>query len=195
MKCADKWRRDAACGRFRAFIALRFDERSTARLVSARERLLDNAAEGRAVPDRDLHMTLAFLGDISADRADELQRIMKRAARPIPLLRADRYGHFGNLYFASVADTPELTATWRELTRSLSASGFRTEERDFIPHVTLARRVRLISSPETPDIRLRPVSLSLMRSELRREGAVYSEISSIGLCGRIVKNDFNRSRP
>lgn len=36
-------------GLIRAFIALRFDERSVSRLVSARERLLDNAAEGRAV--------------------------------------------------------------------------------------------------------------------------------------------------
>ena len=41
-------------GLIRAFIALRFDERSVSHLVSARERLLDNAAEGRAVPDRDM---------------------------------------------------------------------------------------------------------------------------------------------
>lgn len=171
-------------GLIRAFIALRFDERSVSRLVSARERLLDNAAEGRAVPDRDMHMTLAFLGDIDCRRTEELHRIIKRAARPVPPLRVDGYGHFGDLYFASVDGADELTLTVRELTRSLRDSGFRTEDRDFVPHVTLARKVRLISPPKTVPFELRPVMISLMRSELKRDGSVYTEISSVRLSGR-----------
>ena len=171
-------------GLIRAFIALRCDERLVSRLVSARERLLDNAAEGRAVPDRDMHMTLAFLGDIDCRRTEELHRIIKRAARPVPPLRVNGYGHFGDLYFASVDSGDELTLTVEELTRCLRDSGFRTEDRDFVPHVTLARKVRLISPPKIVPFKLRPVMISLMRSELKRDGAVYTEISSVGLSGR-----------
>ena len=159
-------------GLIRAFIALRFDERSVSHLVSARERLLDNAAEGRAVPDRDMHMTLAFLGDIDCRRTEELHRIIKRAARSVLPLRVNGYGHFGDLYFASVDSADELALTVKELTRCLRGSGFRTEDRDFVPHVTLARKVRLISPPKTVPFELRPVMISLMRSELKRDGAV-----------------------
>ena len=169
-------------GLIRAFIALRFDERSVSHLVSAREHLLDNAAEGRAVPDRDMHMTLAFLGDIDCRRTEELHRIIKHAARSVPPLRVDGYGHFGDLYFASVDSADELTL--EELTRCLRDSGFRTEDRDFLPHVTLARKVRLISAPKTAPFELRPVMISLMRSELKRDGTVYTEISSVRLSGR-----------
>ena len=168
----------------RAFIALRFDERSVARLVSARERLLDNAAEGRAVPDYDLHMTLAFLGDIDSCRTEELHRIIKRVARPVPPLRVNGYGRFVDLYFASVESADELALTVNELTRRLRDSGFKVEDREFVPHVTLARKVRLISAPKTAHFELRPVMISLMRSELKRDGAVYTEISSVRLSGR-----------
>ena len=94
------------------------------------------------------------------------------------------YGHFGDLYFAAVDSADELTLTVKELTRCLRDSGFRTEDRDFVPHVTLARKVRLISPPKIVPFKLRPVMISLMRSELKRDGAVYTEISSVGLSGR-----------
>ena len=95
------------------------------------------------------------------------------------------YGHFGDLYFASVDGADELTLTVEELTRCLRDSGFRTEDRDFLSACDAREEGEtLISAPKTAPFELRPVMISLMRSELKRDGSVYTEISSVGLSGR-----------
>jgi 2'-5' RNA ligase len=67
---------------------------------------------------------------------------------------------------------------------SAVAAGFSRETRPFSPHLTLGRWRDRAARPELPAVELGPVALDtlvLFRSELRPDGAVYTELARFGL--------------
>jgi RNA 2',3'-cyclic 3'-phosphodiesterase len=98
---------------------------------------------GRATHPRDLHLTLAFLGEVAPERrpcceaaADGIQ------ARPFDL-RLDRVGYWPRpriLWCGSQFAPPPLLALVGSLTDALRPCGFPPERRPYAVHVTLARK-------------------------------------------------------
>lgn len=133
---------------------------------------------GRPVPAANLHLTLAFLGDVPAERVGELARIGGRiASRPFRLA-IDRTGRFrqAGVAWAGPSEVPpalaELQAT---LDQSLRAAGFAIEARPFAPHVTLARKVARAPQPGAVEPVAWPVAgFSLVESA--RERGAYRDI-------------------
>jgi len=104
-------------------------------------------AQGRAPAAENLHLTLAFLGDVAATRIATLHAIglAVAAAAPPFTLTLDRAGAFrgSGIAWAGASATPrELGELVRQLCDALTAEGFAIEHRTFQPHVTLARRCR-----------------------------------------------------
>ncbi|MFP4252107.1 MAG: RNA 2',3'-cyclic phosphodiesterase [Guyparkeria sp.] len=139
-------------GRKRVFVALWPDEEIRAslhRLV----RGLD--VGGRAVPREHLHLTLAFPGTIEAHAADCLaERVASLRVGPIPIL-LDRLGHFPGARVAWVGPShvPPALARLAAEARGLCLScGAPSDDRPFVPHVTLRRFARppVAPTPETP---------------------------------------------
>ena len=100
------------------------------------------AALGRRLPARNLHVTLAFLGAVPAGRIEELARLLRSARPPACKLSFDRLGYFARtrVLWAGCSEVPApLTAYQSRLMTALAGAGFRTEKRDFTPHVTLLR--------------------------------------------------------
>jgi 2'-5' RNA ligase len=100
------------------------------------------AALGRRLPARNLHVTLAFLGAVPAGRIEELARLLRSARPPACKLSFDRLGYFARtrVLWAGCSEVPApLTAYQQRLMTALAGAGFRTEKRDFTPHVTLLR--------------------------------------------------------
>lgn len=103
---------------------------------------LRGSCGGRPPPARNLHLTLAFLGDVPPSRLPELVEL----AAGIPLrpfrLTLDRIGWWPRqrLAWAGAQDCPAaLEALAGMLAAELHAAGFRSERRPFVPHVTLLR--------------------------------------------------------
>ena len=103
--------------------------------------------DGRAPDAANLHLTLAFIGEVSASRVDTLREIGRNAAAAAQpfALTLDRVGAFHKQEIAWVGAS-RIDAALQALADGLSqqsiAAGFDLERRPFHPHVTLARRAR-----------------------------------------------------
>jgi len=187
----------------RSFIAVELPDE----LKLALTRLQDQLKSGGQAPVKwvdpyRIHLTLKFLGDISTDMVGRITAALERAAGGItPFhLEAKDLGAFPNLKRVQVVwmgiggEVDRLSHLQQRIESSLAPLGFVPESRPFTPHLTLAR----LRDRATPDERqslgqliagtrfeavysIDVDSIQLMRSQLTREGAVYSRISLIRL--------------
>ncbi|MBA7644111.1 RNA 2',3'-cyclic phosphodiesterase [subsurface metagenome] len=149
-----------------------------------------------------IHLTLKFLGSIAADRISEITRAMEEAVQGIsPFhLEVKDLGVFPNLRRVQVAwvgisgEVDKLSQLQQHLESNLARLGFAPESRLFTPHLTLARLRNQASLDERQSFgqliattrfeaayTIKVDAISLMRSQLTREGALYSRISSVRL--------------
>jgi len=123
---------------------------------------------GRPVPSGKMHLTLAFLGEVEAGRmaaAADCARLPARRFR----LDFDRIGSFRRARVAwagSSSPARELLELQKQLAERLSACGFELEDREYTPHVTLARRIqKALPAAAIAAIAWRADALTLVRSE------------------------------
>lgn len=97
------------------------------------------------------HLTLRFIGDVEGHVADEVANALDRVRRPAFPLTLSGVGAFGSKkphsIYAGVAASPELTALQGEIDRICQRVGVPSDQRKFVPHVTLAR-LRNTSAPD-----------------------------------------------
>jgi 2'-5' RNA ligase len=100
---------------------------------------------GHAPHPPDLHLTLVFLGPVTAEQYPCVVRAAA-AIRGVPFdLTIDRVGYWSRprILWCAPAETPEpLQTLVADLQRELLHCGFRPEKRPYSPHVTLARKSR-----------------------------------------------------
>lgn len=158
----------------------------------------------RLVRPESIHLTLAFIGDIPKTQVPALTGAVAQAVAGMPVftLRAEGLGMFPNarrprVVWAGVAGDPaaraRLDALQRGLAAALRAAGFTSDPR-FDPHLTLGR----VSDRATPDeavaigttvqaltlpagLVFAVAHISVMQSELRPGGAVYSRLDALPL--------------
>ena len=168
----------------RLFISLDLDEEAQERLVQLQDRLAALACRANLSRRENLHLTLAFLGEVSSHRLPALYRAMDAVPMEPLTLTFRRVGSFrGGLWWAGAEESPRLMGLQRELTRQLAAQGFRLEERRFVPHITLAREVAVQGSLSGAALEFAPFStqvqrMSLMQSERVRGVLTYTQLYS-----------------
>jgi 2'-5' RNA ligase len=179
------------------FVALDLEDAGRRSLAAWRDRLVDGRRDLRPVPERQLHVTLAFLGwqDESAagriaaaafaaagEAAAGGPRLVPAGVRAVPprdprlfaLDLDDEAGRAGALQ-AAVAGALE------------DGGFFRRERRPFWAHLTLARvkrgirRAPPLDGPPPPPAPLAAPALTLYRSVLRPQGALYEPLERLGL--------------
>ena len=187
---------------FRCFIAIELPEEVKAGLTRLQAKLKASQLRVKWVDPYGIHLTLKFLGNVDADRISQITGAMEEAAQGVPPfhLEIKGLGVFPNLRRVQVAwvgvsgEVDKLVQLQQRLESNLAGLGFAPEPRAFTPHLTLAR-VRDQASPEErqrlgqliADTKFEatgsfPVeAISLIRSQLTREGAIYSQISSAEL--------------
>ena len=187
----------------RSFIAVELPDELKSELVQleARLKLIDQPFV-KWVDPYSIHLTLKFLGNVAADRIGEITKAMEEATQGISSfhLQVRDLGVFPNLRRVQVAwvglggEIDKLALLQQRIESSLETLGFTPESRKFVPHLTLARvrnraslneRQRLgelISSTSFDTVhKIKIDSISLMRSQLTSEGAIYSRISLVRL--------------
>ena len=98
---------------------------------------------GRPVPEANIHLTLAFLGDVPEARMPELEAIAQAVRFPAFELALDRLGSFRRARVAWIGCgvvPPGLLSLESDLSARLRDAGFPLEDRPYAPHVTLARK-------------------------------------------------------
>ena len=107
-----------------------------------------NARGAKWVQPENMHLTLAFLGDVEDRRVPEVEDVMYAATEGIhePLrLQAQGIGAFPDEEGARVmwagldGEVPRLIELQARLVRELRAAGFEVDSKRYRPHITLAR--------------------------------------------------------
>lgn len=157
--------------------------------VAALARVLSAAMEGRFLARDTYHLTLAFLGDIddaetarAMDALDEAVDKLQESEAAL-LLSPDGLGKFGRPQDATlwlgIAKTPALEALATNLREALQARDLPFDDKAFLPHITLGRRVR-IPKGKLPALAFplpaEAPSATLYKSILSREGATYKPL-------------------
>ncbi|GCE46870.1 2'-5' RNA ligase [Thermosporothrix hazakensis] len=181
----------------RTFIALEMNEAQQRHLSKVIGQVAQALPGIRWVDPAGIHLTLAFLGELSDEQlAEAISAAEKAASLVTPFsYRLSRLGSFGSQRQPRVVwmgvDEPSgtLLHLHRVLSRELEQRGFEIDKRPFSPHLTLAR----IKSPLAPtelqalqtvltgkqqglvSTESYPVTqINVMKSELFRSGAKYT---------------------
>jgi RNA 2',3'-cyclic 3'-phosphodiesterase len=188
----------------RAFIAINLPDDVRANLARlARE--LESALPGngvRWVRPEQVHLTLKFLGDIAVDSVADLKDAIRCACRNIEpcSLRGEGLGVFPTeqkprVIWAGLGGDREMVQRLQEQLESETARWRAREEREFHPHLTLAR-VKHLNPMQTEILgnklgerknagfgEWQTEKLELMQSTLTATGALYSSLAEFGLPG------------
>jgi len=183
----------------RLFIAVELPaEPVLAALSRLQERLrgLESANAIRWTASSGIHLTLKFLGETPADRVDRIAQAMHEAAQAHHAfdLSIRGVGGFPDLRRPRVVwaglhgDLESLHALRDSVERTVSPLGYPTESRPFSPHLTLGRARQDASTSALGKIggalakldvgeigAWRVTGVSLMESDLRPSGAVYTQ--------------------
>jgi len=187
----------------RSFIAIELPNELKVGLSQLEAQLKSGKQPGvKWVNPYSIHLTLKFLGSIAVDRISQITKSMSEAVQgisPFPLEVKD-LGVFPNLRRVQVVwvgisgEVDKLAQIQQRIESNLARLGFAPESRPFTPHLTLARLRNQASLDERQRLgeliagtrfevayTIKVDAISLIRSQLTREGAIYSRISAVGL--------------
>lgn len=164
----------------RLFFAIQFDPDAIGAMVAVQERLRALGPCSRSSPEN-LHLTLAFLGEVAANRLPELCQILGETEVPELCLTFDRVGCFPgadeSVWWLGIAENQAVLDLQQRLCGRLRDAGFSLEGRRFQPHITLARRAVFRGQPDCA---------ALLAARFSAEAAAVSLMRSERIDGRLV---------
>lgn len=181
----------------RTFIALPLPDSTTRRLGQLISDLKLNAPRGmRWVDEKNIHLTLVFLGDTPQDKIKELAALLADVTSRLtaPIVRFTTLGAFPNpekmrVFWLGMDSAPALVEVNRQVNLACRQCGLPSEERRFVPHLTLARTpdaFPLTSIAQAAKLIKQPLPVSkspllldqmvIFKSDLQPGGAVYTPL-------------------
>jgi len=183
-------------GSIRAFLAIAPPDNVRQAMAAVQNRLKYCVAGAISwVRPEGIHLTLKFFGNIAETDIDRITAAVGPvAARFAPLdLRVRRVGFFPDsrrprvIWLGLEGDISALKALQEEVDHELARYGFSREDRDFRAHLTLARIKsargltgldRITKKSEVYEAgRFQAEGLTLFRSDLMPQGAIYSKLA------------------
>jgi len=144
------------------------------------------AGLGRRIPARNLHVTLAFLGDVEEPRIAAITQEMQQARPPACAFTLDKLGYFAQsriVWAGAGVVPPELAAYRARLNEALGHAGLRSEKRAFKLHVSLLRDVEKTPTAQLLQTRMRLPwavrDVALVASELASGGSRYRVMARV----------------
>ncbi len=140
---------------------------------------------GRVTRPESIHLTLAFLGEVVQERAEDAiraARSVRGARHALPIEQAKVWTH-NRVGWVGPERTPAaLVRLTHSLRENLLAEGFAIEERPFAAHVTLLRKVGKASRlPPLPAVEWPVDEFTLVHSRLSQKGSLYEVLARFAL--------------
>jgi 2'-5' RNA ligase len=183
----------------RAFLAIRPTDDVIGRLIEIESEFADASADVRWVSAETMHLTIQFLGEVRESEIPEIERGLRQALGALSPFEIEYrgLGVFPNqkrprvvwvgLHGAGIATLAESAEI------VLSPLGFPPEERELTPHITLGRVrsargwegfARLLKANADRSFGVSLIDhVTLYRSQLRPDGAVYTPLVKFPLAG------------
>lgn len=151
-------------------------------------RLASGLPGARWVPEQNLHLTLRFIGEVQADRAEAVDLALatlrgKRFGLTLAGVGTHNRGGRETALWVGVERNAGLEHLQAKIETALQRAGLAPERRRFLPHVTLARldgcaEERLVAYVRANNLfRAGPVEIgavTLFSSQLSPEASVYT---------------------
>jgi 2'-5' RNA ligase len=183
----------------RLFTAIELDSRARAQVVLEQQRLARQLQDEalRWVHPEHMHLTLVFLGEIAAERAERIEGTMSGdVGLPSFLIELGGLGVFPPrgapriLWLGVRRGAAAVTALQRQIALRLKELDVPLEDRPFHPHLTLARwrvggrpsRPRDVRSSSAAIAELHVAQVALVESRLSSKGPTYT----IRACARLA---------
>jgi len=186
---------------WRLFVALELPESIRESIEEVQQALRWKGLQRlRWVKPEGIHLTLKFLGNVSSERLPELSGALAEASEGTGDLRltVGAAGVFDErrprvLWLGLSGDLDRLRELQGRVRAQLAGLGFEPEGRPLTPHLTLARvppesamtlrdPIRLaLAETKAPGETFIARDMSLIRSVLTRDGAIYSRLASFPL--------------
>ena len=143
------------------------------------ERVADRCG-GRVLAQDSMHLTLAFLGEVSISRQAELFELASSVKYPAVDVRLDCLGYWKHnqiLWAGCREPAPALLTLAAILQEKLLAAAFLKETRPLFPHVSLVRKLHSPGVlPELESFAWSAEELVLARSRQSDQGSVYEAV-------------------
>jgi len=127
----------------RLFVAINFNPDTYSRLLALQDELRSRSQRGNFTLPENLHLTLAFIGDVSLKKIDKIKAILETVTFEPFDVSIERLGTFsrGTLWWAGLRKDESLMLLQHEVEHKLALCGLEMDERKYSPHVTLGREV------------------------------------------------------
>jgi len=191
----------------RIFVALEIPQRVRSRIIDFMEGIHEFAPQARWVKPESLHVTLKFIGEKAPAEVESIRQVLAeiqcaalevvfRGCGFFPTARSAR------VFWVGIAKNPHLARLANLVEESCSKVGVAREEREFNPHLTLARagsgtphrmpgdrrnrtfeklRERLAAVETMEFGAMRALEFALYQSKLSPKGAHYTALSRFPL--------------
>lgn len=164
------------------FLALWPDASTRQRVATLIDRL--NAASCKKVAPANIHVTLVFIGRVQDEKVPEIIRQISAVAVQPFVLQFDRLSYWRKpkiLSLTSHQPPDAIQQLVEQLTAAVAACEIATEDRPYIPHVTLARH-----AAKKPELDFAPViwkadAVCLVESITNTDGTHYQVLQSWAL--------------
>lgn len=160
----------------RLFFAL-WPDAALRALIAQRVQVGLRRGGGRPVRADNMHITLAFLGEVEAERIDCIRDAADGVQAPAFTLRLERLGYWRRarvVWLGPPERHPEPPAVVARLWEALMPCGCEPESRPFFPHMTLTRKANRGPRARSIDpIDWRVSEFALVSSNLYEDGVQY----------------------
>ena len=164
----------------RCFLAAWPDEPTRLALSSALDDVSQRVEHRRVSRVDDLHLTLAFIGELADDVAFDLSEAIENLRFTPFTWQLDTLGFFkeaGVVWIGSARETIKPLHTLAGRVRAmLDTRSIAYDQRPLSPHVTLLRGVRNFAAEKVTPIRWRIDSVALHRSIPGRHASQYARV-------------------
>jgi len=178
----------------RLFVALDIPEETRSAVCELISRLQPVARGAKWVRPEGIHITLKFIGWTEDDSLAPIKEHLARVAhRPAISVAFRNFGFFPNekrprVFFVGIAAGPELARLAADIESQLAPLKIPKEDRDFTPHLTLARfktnegvaqmQKMLAFIPSQDFGAMNATEFHLYQSVLKSNGAIYTRLAS-----------------
>ena len=186
----------------RTFIAIKLSPEIISKISGVQEELKRTDAKVKWVKPKNIHLTLKFLGHITSEELEKVKIAIRETLKPFrPFgISISGLGAFPKIEYPRIIwlgvdeGKEELKRMASNLEERLAQIGFAKEKREFSPHLTLGRvksqkekggLTEALTNTEASHLgSMRVTKLSIVKSELKPQGPIYTSLEEISLSGK-----------
>ncbi len=180
----------------RLFIALEIPEDIIEAILKEKDKILGEVKDIKWETKEKLHITLKYLGDTDETLIENIKSeiesiVIKNKPFRMEVNKFGVFRHFGEpkIFWLGMKENYHLVNFVDEIEKSFRKFGYPKEERKFKPHVTLLRirgkedvsKLLTLLEVKLPELSFYTHKISLIKSELKQTGSVYTKLKSFTL--------------